>query len=69
MLIVRAGDARMDNARYKAFFQTEARMLPPQEVLRLVRYPVSGVCPFALNPGVKVYLDQTLRRFQTVFQA
>ena len=69
ILVVAAGDARIDNAQFKAAFGMKARMLPAQEVLRLTGHAVGGVCPFALNPGVPVYLDQSLRRFDTVFPA
>ncbi len=69
ILVVAAGDARIDNAKFKAAFGMKARMLPAQEVLRLTGHAVGGVCPFALNPGVQVYLDQSLCRFDTVFPA
>lgn len=69
ILVVAAGDARIDNAKFKAAFGMKARMLPAQEVLRLTGHAVGGVCPFALNPGVPVYLDQSMRRFDTVFPA
>ena len=69
ILVVASGDARMDNAKFKAAFGMKARMLPPQEVLRLTGHAVGGVCPFALDPGVPVYLDRSLRRFDTVFPA
>jgi len=69
VLIVTAGDVRIDNAKYKAQFGTKAKMLTPDEVVILVGYPVGGVCPFAVNDGVAVYLDESLRRFDTVFPA
>ena len=69
ILIVAAGDARIDNAKYKAFFGTKAKMLSPEEAVELVGHAVGGVCPFAINEGVTVYLDQSLRRFSTVFPA
>lgn len=69
ILIVAAGDARIDNAKYKAFFGTKAKMLSPEEAVELVGHAVGGVCPFAVNDGVTVYLDQSLRRFSTVFPA
>lgn len=69
ILIVAAGDARIDNAKYKAFFGTKAKMLSPEEAVGLVGHAVGGVCPFAVNDGVTVYLDQSLRRFSTVFPA
>lgn len=69
ILIVAAGDARIDNPKYKARFGCKARMLTPEEALELVGHGVGGVCPFAVNEGVRVYLDESLRRFQTVFPA
>ena len=69
ILIVAAGDARIDNPRYKAQFGTKAKMLTPDEAVALVGYAVGGVCPFAVNEGVTVYLDASLRRFETVFPA
>ena len=69
ILIVAAGDARIDNAKYKAFFGTKAKMLSPEEAVELVGHAVGGVCPFAVNDSVTVYLDQSLRRFSTVFPA
>lgn len=69
VLIVMAGDARIDNARYKARFGTKAKMLTPEEVLRFTRHPVGGVCPFALPEGVTVWLDRSLMRFDEVFPA
>lgn len=69
ILIVAAGDARIDNAKYKAFFGAKANMLSPEEAVELVGHAVGGVCPFAVKPGVTVYLDLSLRRFSTVFPA
>ena len=69
VLIVAAGDARIDNARYRAKFGVKAKMLVPDEVLSLIGHAVGGVCPFAVNEGVQVYLDESLRRFGTVFPA
>lgn len=69
MLIVAAGDAKIDNAKYKAQFGTKARMLSLEEVETLVGHAVGGVCPFAVNEGVDVYLDISLKRFSTVFPA
>ena len=69
VLIVAAGDARIDNGKYKAKFQTKAKMLTPDEAVTLVGHAVGGVCPFAVCEGVTVYLDSTLRRFETVFPA
>ena len=69
ILIVAAGDAKVDNPKYKARFGTKAKMLTPQEAEELVGHAVGGVCPFAVNQGVTVYLDQSLKRFETVFPA
>ena len=69
ILIVMAGDAKIDNARYKAQYGTKARMLTPEEAETLVGHAVGGVCPFGINEGVTVYLDESLKRFETVFPA
>lgn len=69
ILIVAAGDARVDNSKFKARFHTKAKMLTPDEVVELVGHPVGGVCPFALKENVAVYLDESLKRFETVFPA
>ncbi len=69
ILVVAAGDARVDNAKYKARFGAKAKMLTPSEVEELIGHAVGGVCPFAVNEGVRVYLDVSLRRFETVFPA
>lgn len=69
ILIVCAGDTRIDNPKYKAKFSTKAKMLSFDEAASLVGHAVGGVCPFAVNEGVKVYLDESLKRFETVFPA
>lgn len=69
ILIVAAGDAKIDNPKYKAQFGTKAKMLTPAEAEALVGHAVGGVCPFAVNTGVTIYLDESLKRFQTVFPA
>lgn len=69
VLIVAAGDAKIDNPKYKARFGTKAKMLSPGEVEELVGHAVGGVCPFGIKDGVKVYLDESLKRFETVFPA
>lgn len=69
VLVVTAGDAKVDNAKFKARFAAKAKMLSPQEVEELVGHAVGGVCPFAINEGVEVYLDESLKRFETVFPA
>ena len=69
ILILAAGDARIDNHKFKAKFHMKAKMLTPDEVLSLVGHPVGGVCPFGINEGIDVYLDDSLKRFETVFPA
>ncbi len=69
LLVVAAGDARIDNPKYKARFHGKPRMLEASEAERLIGYAVGGVCPFGVNPGVEVYLDASLRRFETVYPA
>ncbi|MGN0295304.1 MAG: YbaK/EbsC family protein [Lachnospiraceae bacterium] len=69
ILIVAAGDAKIDNPKYKAQFGTKAKMLTCEEVETLTGHAVGGVCPFAVNDGVTIYLDESLKRFQTVFPA
>lgn len=69
VLIVAAGDAKIDNPKYKAQFGTKAKMLTPDEVVELVGHAVGGVCPFGIKEGVAVYLDRSLKRFETVFPA
>lgn len=69
VLIVTAGDARIDNAKYKAMFHTKAKMLSPEQVEEMIGHAVGGVCPFAIEQDVKVYLDESLKRFTTVFPA
>ena len=69
ILIVAAGDIRVDNRKFKDTFHTKAKMLSPDQAAELVGHAVGGVCPFGVNEGVKVYLDESLRRFETVFPA
>ena len=69
ILIVTAGDVKINNAAYKARFGAKAKMLTPDEAVTLIGHAVGGVCPFAANEGVTVYLDESLRRFETVFPA
>lgn len=69
VLIVTAGDAKIDNPKYKAQFGTKAKMLTYEEVESLTGHAVGGVCPFAVNDGLTIYLDESLKRFQTVFPA
>ena len=69
ILVIFAGDARVDNHKFKMRFHKKATMIKHDDVERLIGHPVGGVCPFAVNPGVYVYLDESLKRFQTVFPA
>ena len=69
VLVVAAGDVKIDNSKYKAFFGTKAKMLSYEEAEPLIGHAVGGVCPFAVNEGVEVYLDESLKRFETVFPA
>lgn len=69
ILIVAAGDAKIDNSKYKTFFRTKAKMLSFDEVEPLTGHAVGGVCPFAVNDGIITYLDISLKRFETVFPA
>ncbi len=69
LLVLAAGDARIDNHKFKDTFHVKAKMLTADEVLELVGHPVGGVCPFGCNAGVPVYLDESLKRFETVFPA
>ena len=69
VLIAAAGDAKVDNRKYKDFFGAKAKMLTAEEAETLIGHAVGGVCPFAVNEGVEVYLDESLKRFETVFPA
>lgn len=69
ILIVMAGDVKIDNAKYKAKFGKKAKMIPFEEVEVVIGHTVGGVCPFAVNEYVTVYLDESLKRFETVFPA
>lgn len=69
VLVVMAGDTKIDNQKYKAQFGTKAKMLEYEEAPALIGHAVGGVCPFAVNDGVEVYLDESLKRFETVFPA
>ena len=70
VLVVCAGDAKIDNSKFKAQFHTKAKMLSPDEVVAFTGHAVGGVCPFAIeNPAVETYLDVSLRRFETVYPA
>ena len=69
VLIVTAGDMKIDNPKFKAFFHTKAKMLSPDQVDSLVGHSIGGVCPFAVNEGCRVYLDISLKRFDIVYPA
>lgn len=69
VLVAAAGDAKIDNPKYKAQFKVKAKMLTADEAEAVVGHAVGGVCPFAVNEGVEVYLDVSLKRFETVFPA
>lgn len=69
ILIVTAGDVKIDNAKYKARFGKKAKMISAEEVEAVIGHGVGGVCPFAISENVTVYLDESLKRFTTVFPA
>ena len=69
VLVVAAGDIRVDNRKFKDAFHTKAKMLTPEQATEMIGHAVGGVCPFGVNEGVKVYLDESLKRFETVFPA
>ena len=69
ILIVTAGDMKIDNSKYKKQFGTKVKMLSPDQVTELIGHAVGGVCPFGVKEGVRVYLDESLKRFETVFPA
>ncbi len=69
VMIITAGDVKIDNAKYKAEFHLKAKMLTADEALEKTGHAVGGICPFALNDGCKVYLDESLKRFQFVYPA
>ena len=69
ILILAAGDARIDNKKYKGTFHKKACLPSADEVLEQIGHPVGGVCPFGINPGIPVYLDESLKRFDIVYPA
>ncbi len=69
ILVVAAGDIRVDNRKFKDAFHTKAKMLTADQAAEMVGHAVGGVCPFGVNEGVKVYLDESLKRFETVYPA
>ncbi len=68
-MILAAGDAKVNNGKYKAYFHTKAKMLTYEQVAELIGHEVGGVCPFGVKEGVKVYLDESLKRFDIVYPA
>lgn len=69
ILIVTAGDVKIDNSKYKKYYGAKAKMLSAEEVTDLIGHAVGGVCPFGVNEGIRIYLDESLKRFETVFPA
>lgn len=69
ILVVAAGDAKVDNGKFKSTFHTKAKMLSKEQVEEFVGYSVGGVCPFGVNEGVKIYLDESIKRFDFVYPA
>lgn len=69
ILVVAAGDAKIDNKKYRTFFNAKAKMISFEDVEKYIGHNVGGVCPFGINSNVKVYLDDSLKRFSTVFPA
>ncbi len=69
ILIVVAGDVKIDNAKYKAEFHAKAKMIPFDNVEEMIGHSVGGVCPFGIKEGVTVYLDDSLKRFDVVYPA
>ncbi|MEO2212703.1 YbaK/EbsC family protein [Paenibacillus amylolyticus] len=69
VLVVAAGDAKVDNKKFKEYFKTKAKMLSPDEAINMVGHAIGGVCPFAIKNDVSVYLDISLKRFETIYPA
>ena len=69
ILIVTAGDAKIDNKKYKGYFHAKAKMIPFDNVEELIGHAAGGVCPFGINEGIVVYLDESLKRFEIVYPA
>ena len=69
VLILMAGNVKVDNPKYKAVFHTKAKMMTPEQLEEYVGHQIGGVCPFGIKDGVDVYLDESLKRFNTVFPA
>lgn len=69
ILILASGDAKVDNKKYKTYFSSKAKMLSPDEVVERIGHAIGGVCPFGINAGVEVYLDDSMKRFEHVYPA
>lgn len=69
ILILMAGDVKVDNPKYKAQFHTKAKMMTAEQLEELVGHKIGGVCPFAIKEGVEVYLDESMKRFSSVYPA
>lgn len=69
ILIVLSGNSKIDNQKYKSFFNTKAKMIDIQEVEKVIGHAVGGVCPFGINEGVDIYLDESLKKYDTVYPA
>ena len=69
ILILMAGGVKVDNSKYKGFFHVKAKMMSPEQLEEFVGHQIGGVCPFGIKDGVDVYLDESLKRFETVFPA
>lgn len=69
VLVVTAGDTKIDNAKFKSYFHTKAKMIPSVKLDILIGHEAGGVCPFGINDGVQVYLDESLKRFDYVYPA
>lgn len=69
VMIICAGDVKIDNSKYKAMFHTKAKMLTADQVEELIGHAVGGVCPFGIKEGVSVYLDESMKRFDIIYPA
>ena len=69
ILIVAAGDTKIDNAKYRHEFSEKAHMIPGDQIEEILGHPIGGVCPFGVNENIEIYLDESLKRFTTVFPA
>lgn len=69
LLILLAGDVKIDNGKYKRHFRAKAKMIPQEDLVELIGHPMGGVCPFAIREGVPVYLDESLKKLETLYPA